>query len=290
MEIPGNKKFISTKTKVLSILLFVFFVSLPTYASNISSEEILNLTNQSRSQYSLPPLQLNEKLTDAASDKSRDMIKNNYFSHTSPSNISPWYWFRINDYEYKLAGENLAINYYDAKSQHEAWMQSELHRKNILEKNYQETGISVQEGNINGKDVIITVQLFATPKIASIGQLVGKSDTQKSELSPAVKQIASAQRKAFNSEFSGIVKDKNLRLEPKITIDYPSEKEAYVLGKSRKAIERNVQQMLLFLFLVTITITIHLNVLSSINPKRLHHLSVTNILVLVIVVSFLIKL
>ncbi|MFC1608842.1 CAP domain-containing protein [Patescibacteria group bacterium] len=290
MDIPGNKKFISTKTKVLSILLFVLFISIPTYASNITPEEILKLTNQSRIKYALPPLQSNEKLSKAADEKSLDMIANNYFSHTSPSNISPWYWFRKNDYTYQLAGENLAINYYDAESQHTAWMQSELHRKNILEQGYYETGISVREGNINGKNVLITVQLFASPKTIASNQVAALSNSQNSTLPPTSKKIASIQHEAPALKFGKLMQSKNLTFQAAPTVEHKTKQNNFVLGTSKRSLEKNIQQLLLFLFLATITIAIHLNVLSTINPKRLHHLSATNIVVIVIVFSVLLRL
>ena len=90
------------------------------------------------------------------------MIKNDYFAHTSPQGISPWYWYDKDNYDYKYAGENLAINFLKAEDQQKAWMDSPTHRKNIFNPNYQEIGVAVAAGEINNQTAIITVQEFGT--------------------------------------------------------------------------------------------------------------------------------
>ena len=134
-------------------------------ASDISKSKIIELVNKSRSSEGLSPVKENDILSKAAKSKANDMIKNDYFAHTSPSGKDPWYWFSSAGYDYKFAGENLAINYDDAKEQHEAWMKSSSHRKNILNGNYTEIGVAVLEGKVDGKESTITVQLFGSPTI-----------------------------------------------------------------------------------------------------------------------------
>jgi hypothetical protein len=73
-------------------------------------------------------------------------------------------------YAYKAAGENLAINFTDAKEQQSAWMESKTHRANILNANYREIGVAVVEGKIDGQHSIVTVQLFGTPLYAAADQ------------------------------------------------------------------------------------------------------------------------
>jgi len=106
-------------------------------------------------------------LEQAAQQKAQDMIKNNYFAHTSPAGTSPWYWFDKVDYNYVAAGENLAKDFTDSKYLHQAWMNSSSHRANILNEKFQEIAIVIIEGKINGENTILAVQLFgklATPK------------------------------------------------------------------------------------------------------------------------------
>jgi len=153
-------------------LLVVFFCSgllgsaikIPvTYALEITPENIILLVNQSRQSEGIKPLTENVLLSQAASEKAADMINNNYFAHFSPNGKSPWFWLEKNGCFYEYAGENLAINFFDAVSQHNAWMESEKHRRNILNPAYQEIGVAVKKGNIKGKMSLVVVQFFATP-------------------------------------------------------------------------------------------------------------------------------
>jgi len=129
-------------------------------ASEIEKKNVIDLTNYSRIKNGLDVLMENAKLNEAAMQKAQDMFQNNYFAHTSPQDITPWVWFEKVKYEYKYAGENLAINFKNAEDEHEAWMESETHKKNILNPKYQEIGVAVQRGIIDGKAALVAVQLF----------------------------------------------------------------------------------------------------------------------------------
>lgn len=129
-------------------------------ASEISQENVIDLTNYSRVKNGLNALAENSKLNEAAMAKAKDMLQNNYFAHTSPANVTPWHWFEKVKYAYRYAGENLAINFKTAEDEHEAWMESETHKKNILNPKYQEIGVAVQKGMIDNRLATITVQMF----------------------------------------------------------------------------------------------------------------------------------
>ena len=126
----------------------------------ITSEKVVELANAERSSQNLPALAVNNLLVKAAEDKLADMLKNNYFEHTSPAGLTPWHWLEKNNYEYKYAGENLAMNFLSAENQNKVWMESRTHRDNILNKHYQEIGVAVGQGVINGRETIVTVQEF----------------------------------------------------------------------------------------------------------------------------------
>jgi hypothetical protein len=146
-------------------VLLSFFIIFPVNwaeASDITSQTVINIVNKERVGKGLDDLSESSLLDKAALDKVNDMIKNDYFAHTSPGGTSSWYWFEKNGYDYKYAGENLAINFDNAEGQHEAWMKSETHRRNILNPNYQEIGVAVAQGKIDGQYVTLTVQLFGT--------------------------------------------------------------------------------------------------------------------------------
>lgn len=153
------------KLKIISatILILVFSVlGSSALAGEINPENVIKLVNQARDNQGLAMLNENSTLDKIATDKLNDMIAKSYFAHTSPQGVSPWTWYQKENYDYKYAGENLAINFITAEDQQKAWMASLTHRKNILNVNYQEIGVAVGAGNINGQTSIITVQEFGS--------------------------------------------------------------------------------------------------------------------------------
>jgi uncharacterized protein YkwD len=132
------------------------------YASNISPEEVIRLTNEKRVQNGLSPLAQNTTLSQAAQAKGNDMIADDYWAHFAPDGTSPWSFFANFGYSYKYAGENLARDFRDPSSAVEAWMNSPTHRENLLSSKYKEIGIAVVEGDLAGVDTTIIVQFFGT--------------------------------------------------------------------------------------------------------------------------------
>ena len=67
-------------------------------------------------------------------------------------------------YEYKHAGENLAVNFVDTEEIHRAWTNSRSHFLNIVNPKYTEIGIATSSGIYKGREAIFVVQMFGTPK------------------------------------------------------------------------------------------------------------------------------
>lgn len=134
--------------------------------TNENTEYKANLiakTNIERKNDNDSALVLNMALMEAAQLKAEDMAKNSYFAHTSPAGVNPWHWFYEAGYKPALAGENLAlVRTLDADVM-KNWMNSELHRKNIENGNFNEIGIGVAKGTYAGKDAYYIVQLFGKP-------------------------------------------------------------------------------------------------------------------------------
>ena len=128
----------------------------------IAPSEIITLVNQERVQADLSSLTENALLNEAAQAKADDMAMEHYFSHTSPKDITPWDWFRKSKYEYRYAGENLAIHFRDAALEQRAWMESKKHCENIMSPKYREIGVAVREMEWEGKKTTIAVQMFGT--------------------------------------------------------------------------------------------------------------------------------
>jgi len=167
----------------LSVIVAVFLVyqfainfylliqpSILGYASNITPEQVIELTNQKRLENGLSPLTLNGQLNEAAQRKAGDMFAFNYWSHNSPSGRNPWSFFQEVGYKYLYAGENLARDFMNSSSVIDAWMNSPTHRDNVLNSRYQETGLAVVNGTLNGVETTLVVQLFGTPAPAPVAR------------------------------------------------------------------------------------------------------------------------
>ena len=157
-------------------MLFSWFFYFPKTSefAIVTSAKLIELVNNERIANGLKPLKINDKLSQAAEGKAQDMLINAYFAHTSPTGTTPWYWLDKNDYNYVAAGENLAKDFTDSEYVHKAWMNSPSHKANIMNENYQEIGIAVVEGEINGKKTLLAVQFFGK---ASAKKTAPKTET-----------------------------------------------------------------------------------------------------------------
>jgi uncharacterized protein YkwD len=136
------------------------------YASQIPASEIIRLTNVARENNGLLPVKLDAQLTNAAAQKAADMFARNYWAHVSPNGTQPWFFITESGYVYRYAGENLARDFSDPNSVVQAWLNSPSHRDNLLNSRYQDIGVAVVDGNLQGRDTTLVVQMFGT-KLAS---------------------------------------------------------------------------------------------------------------------------
>ncbi|EBK2060154.1 hypothetical protein AAL85_25555, partial [Salmonella enterica subsp. enterica serovar Typhi] len=71
---------------------------------------------------------------------------NNYFSHTSPTYGSPFDMMKKFGIKFGYAGENIAMGQKTPAEVVNAWMNSEGHRANILNANYNLIGVGYYNG------------------------------------------------------------------------------------------------------------------------------------------------
>ncbi|MEW4023343.1 CAP domain-containing protein [Bacillus sp. YAF8] len=119
--------------------------------SSVSAYEkkVVELTNAERQKQGLKPLQIDDKLSKSAHAKSQDMKDKNYFDHQSPTYGSPFDMMKSFGITYKTAGENIAKGQPTPEAVVKAWMNSEGHRKNILNPEFTQIGVGyVESGNI----------------------------------------------------------------------------------------------------------------------------------------------
>lgn len=153
-------------------LVFIFFyvARLPHHVSQIlgytaarlSVDELVADTNRRRLEAGLSPLKFNQTLSEAAKAKGSHMFAQNYWAHVAPDGTTPWSFFLTSGYDYKFAGENLARDFESPGDVVRAWMASPTHRDNMLSGKYEDIGIAVVEGELNGEPTTIVVQLLGS--------------------------------------------------------------------------------------------------------------------------------
>lgn len=144
------------------------------YSTGISPDALLAQTNDYRTTYHEPALELNPLLTAAAQAKANDMVKKNYWSHVTPSGEQPWGFVTAAGYQYEAAGENLAYGFATSSQVMIAWMNSSEHRANILDADYQDVGFATANSpdfRGTGPETVVVAE-YAEP-IGMINQNTG---------------------------------------------------------------------------------------------------------------------
>lgn len=196
----------------IAFFISVFLKSSPLYlknvlgfATDISVEKLYSLTNKERTKQNLPPLQYNERLTEAAAQKGKDMFTNNYWAHYSPDGKTPWDFIMGAGYKYEYAGENLAKNFLFSTAVVDAWMNSSTHKDNLLKKDFTEVGFAVVNGVLNGEETTLVIQMFGKPLDNSLAVIPKSTQTSgKAVENPVVlsKSTQKAKINLFNYSFN----------------------------------------------------------------------------------------
>lgn len=154
--------------KALLVLAPTVLPAAAVYSSAVTSSNIIKLTNIARGDAGLKTLNEDSRLASAAAAKADDMLSKQYFAHVSPEGKTPWNWIRAAGYDYRHAGENLAIHFFTAEGVQEGWMASPTHRQNIVDARYADIGVGVQQGKYEGYDTVVVVQMFGVLKSAEV--------------------------------------------------------------------------------------------------------------------------
>lgn len=127
-----------------------------TTTMSADEKEVLNLINKQRTNNGLKALTIDTGAQKVARVKAQDMVDNNYFAHNSPTYGSPFDMLKSFKVNYKTAGENIAGNSTNSGAVN-SWMNSSGHKANILNSNFNYTGIGVVSSKKYGK---VFVQIF----------------------------------------------------------------------------------------------------------------------------------
>lgn len=114
--------------------------------------EVVRLVNVERAKVGCAPLTVHPALTAAAQSHSEDMAANGYFDHESPSGTTPSQRAQAAGYPSAYVSENIAAGTVIATAAQvmPMWMNSDGHRRNILECNTTQIGVGHAVGGPYG--------------------------------------------------------------------------------------------------------------------------------------------
>ncbi|OXS55459.1 CAP domain-containing protein [Bacillus sp. V-88] len=123
-------------------------------------KQLLDQANALRARHFLEPLEEDSRAREVARDHSQDMAIRNFFSHENPDGLTPFQRMEQAGISYSSAGENIAAGQLNAIAVHDAWVNSEGHRKNILSPLYKKLGVGTYYGGEYG---VYYTEDFYTP-------------------------------------------------------------------------------------------------------------------------------
>jgi uncharacterized protein YkwD len=116
-----------------------------------SARQIVSLTNQARARNGLPALRIDGRCSAAISSHVADMAARGFLSHQGSDGRGPDQRYRKHNPGSLGAGENLAYNGSgSAQAFMQQWLNSSVHRGNILNRKYKGIGVAVR-GTCSGK-------------------------------------------------------------------------------------------------------------------------------------------
>ncbi len=128
-------------------------------------QDIFRRINQQRQEAGLAPLENNSRLRQLARDYSRQMARQNFFSHVSPGGESVVDRAQEANLRYSYIGENIfkSVNAPLNRLPNiavQGWMDSPGHRRNILREAFTETGVGAWRQN----NTVYVTQVFRRPR------------------------------------------------------------------------------------------------------------------------------
>ena len=125
-------------------------INIPATNSSVKAyeKEVVRLVNVERAKYGIAPLTEDWELGRVARYKSQDMRDSGYFSYNSPTYGSPFTMIKNFGLSYRTAAENIAKGQGTPAEVVKAWINSSVHRANILNKSFTKIGVGyVKSGN-----------------------------------------------------------------------------------------------------------------------------------------------
>lgn len=146
---------------LLLILIRILLGALPSQGAAVESQTLMKLINLERGQRNLTTLLTDDRLIQAATEKSQDMIDRDYFAHIDPDGNYVWPRIEKAGYRpYRILGENLAVDFSTSEGMVKAWIDSPTHRANLLHPEFADQGLGALYGDFENRFTNLTASLF----------------------------------------------------------------------------------------------------------------------------------
>jgi len=125
--------------------------------------DMLARANAERAAAGRPPLALDPRLNEAAQEHAEDMLLHSYYNHKSPEGSRPADRVLKAGYTAQIVGENIARGPFTVDEVMNNWLQSQDHRRNLLNPAYRNLGVGIAVGRNSVGYTVLWVQDFASP-------------------------------------------------------------------------------------------------------------------------------
>lgn len=125
--------------------------------------KIADLINEHRLKANLPALKIDSRLSTASNEKAREIARLGRLKHTASEGDEQWDITAQAGYKYGRIGENLIVGYASEEEIVRRWMNSKVHRDNILNPEFTDMGIGLATGEYKGRQTYYLAQLVASP-------------------------------------------------------------------------------------------------------------------------------
>ena len=125
--------------------------------------DMLARANAERAAAGRLPLALDPRLNEAAQEHAEDMLLHSYYNHRSPQGSRPADRVRQTGYAAQIVGENIARGPFTVNEVMDNWLQSQDHRRNLLNPAYRDLGVGIAVGRNSVGYTVLWVQDFGQP-------------------------------------------------------------------------------------------------------------------------------
>lgn len=181
---------------------------IPLTITPYTKEIIIEQINDKRTEGNVNKYVENELLNKAAETKAQDMMDKNYFDYIGPDKKDWWLQITNSGYDYENANIAIAQGYVLANGVIEEWFNNEEIKKNILDKKFEDIGVSVKNGKYLGTESTLVVVYFANLRPKNLQQEGAIKTSKITCTGPDGKSFLATQKDCddFNAKWGNVKK------------------------------------------------------------------------------------